>query len=72
MIALVGMKILLAGTVFGVPALAAVVAILLYGSAVASRKSYSCPACGEKAETEHMDAKRCNTCGAVLQEETEE
>ena len=48
--------ILLLGTVF-------------YLLSVQSRKSYACPACGERAHTEHMNAYRCNMCGAPLKEE---
>lgn len=49
--------------------IAGVIAVLLlYGLARASRKQYVCPQCGERIETEHLDAKRCSTCGAMLSE----
>ena len=40
--------------------------ILLYVLAVFSRKSYRCPQCGERLQTEYLDAKRCGMCGAPL------
>ncbi|MBN2312200.1 MAG: hypothetical protein JXR94_24690 [Candidatus Hydrogenedentes bacterium] len=49
---------------------AVVVGILgagLYLLSVRSRKQYRCPACGERLSVEHMEAKRCNLCGAPLE-----
>jgi len=34
--------------------------------AYASRRTYTCPTCGEKFQTEYLIAKRCSTCGALL------
>ena len=31
-----------------------------------SRKTYSCPRCGEQVTVELMEASRCNSCGAPL------
>ena len=45
------------------------VPIALYVFAVASRKSYRCPQCGEQITTEYLDAKHCNMCGAPLNQE---
>ena len=45
------------------------VVILLYISAVQSRKSYRCPQCGEMVRVEYMDASRCGMCGAPLKRE---
>ena len=42
--------------------------VLLYLRAVASRKRYACPKCGEKLSVELMKARRCNMCGAPLDE----
>ena len=39
---------------------------LLYSFAVASRRSYRCPQCGEELTTEYLKASRCNMCGAPL------
>lgn len=47
----------------------AVIAVLLYMRSVSSRKSYTCPQCGECMTVELMEASRCNTCGAPLQED---
>ncbi len=44
-------------------------AIIFYLRAVRSRKRYRCPQCGEAVSTEHMEAQRCNTCGAELRRE---
>ena len=43
--------------------------IIFYVFAVASRKSYRCPQCGERFTTEHLSAKRCGHCGAELERE---
>ena len=42
--------------------------VVLYVFSVSSRKSYSCPECGEQITTEYLNAKRCNMCGAPLQQ----
>ena len=44
-------------------------AVVFYVFAVASRKSYSCPQCGERCSTEYLDARRCGHCGAELRQE---
>ena len=41
--------------------------LLLYVVAVASRKSYTCPQCGERVRVEHMEASHCTMCGAPLE-----
>lgn len=46
-----------------------IVAVVCYHFAVKSRKSYSCPECGEKMEVEHMEASRCSMCGALLEKD---
>ncbi len=50
-----------------IPAGVVVLAILFYVLAVSSRRSYRCPQCGEKLQTEYLDAKRCGMCGAPLE-----
>jgi hypothetical protein len=45
------------------------VPIVLFLFAVASRRSYRCPQCGEPVTTEYLKAKRCNMCGAPLGKE---
>ncbi len=40
--------------------------VLVYVFAVASRRRYVCPKCGERVKVEHMRASRCNMCGAAL------
>ena len=42
--------------------------IVLYVFSVGSRRAYRCPQCGERITTEYLSAKRCNTCGAPLQQ----
>ena len=44
-------------------------AVVVYLFAVGSRKSYSCPQCGERVRTEYLEARRCGHCGAELQRE---
>ena len=56
-ILLVYVGILLAIVFFG---------ILFYTLSVQSRKTYTCPACGERVQMEHLEASHCNTCGAPL------
>lgn len=41
-------------------------AVLFYTLAVQSRKNYTCPACGERIQMEHLEASHCNMCGAPL------
>lgn len=41
-------------------------AALFYYLAVKSRKSYTCPECGEKMKVEHMETARCGVCGSLL------
>ena len=40
--------------------------IVFYLRAVASRKVYNCPQCGEVVRVELMRASHCNHCGAPL------
>jgi len=44
-------------------------AIVFVLRSIESRKGYSCPQCGERIVVELMDASRCNSCGAPLQQE---
>ena len=44
-------------------------AVLFFLRAVASRKQYRCPQCGEAVKTELMSASHCNMCGAPLKQE---
>ncbi len=44
-------------------------AITLYWFSVQSRRSFHCPACGERQQVEHMGAHHCNMCGAPLKED---
>ena len=46
-----------------------ILGLVFYFFAVQSRKTYRCPACGEKITTEYLDAKRCGMCGAELRRE---
>ena len=50
-----------------VPAGLVALGILFYVLAVSSRRRYRCPKCGEKLQTEYLDAKRCGMCGAPLE-----
>lgn len=50
--------------------LAGIAAVVLYILAVQSRKTYSCPNCGEKVATEFLEANRCGVCGSKLKEDT--
>lgn len=43
-------------------------ALLFYVLSVNSRKGYECPECGERIMVEHMEAARCNMCGAELKQ----
>ena len=43
--------------------------IIFYMFSRASRKSYSCPQCGERMTTEYLNATRCGHCGAELRRE---
>lgn len=49
-----------------------ILAGLVYTFAVRSRKSYTCPECGEKFKVEHMDTARCGMCGALVNQDKEE
>lgn len=40
--------------------------IVFFAFSLASRKSYSCPQCGERITTEYLDAEHCSMCGAPL------
>ncbi len=48
----------------------AVVAAICYYFAVKSRKTYTCPECGEKTKVEHMETSRCGMCGSLLKLDT--
>lgn len=50
--------------------LVALLALLFYTRAVASRRTYRCPHCGERVRVELMEAGHCNFCGTPLSEET--
>ncbi len=43
--------------------------MVFYIFAVASRRAYSCPQCGEHYTSEYLDARRCGHCGAELRRE---
>jgi ribosomal protein S27AE len=43
-----------------------ILAAVCYYFAVRSRKTYTCPECGEKTKVEHMDTARCGMCGSLL------
>jgi len=49
-----------------------ILAAFFYYLAVKSRKSYTCPECGEKIKVEHMDTARCGMCGSLLKQEGKE
>lgn len=49
----------------------AVIAGICYYFAVKSRKSYTCPECGEKVKVEHMETSRCGMCGSLLKQDQE-
>jgi ribosomal protein S27AE len=42
------------------------IGLTFYLISVQTRKRYTCPACGERLQTEHMNASHCNMCGAPL------
>ncbi|MBM9518915.1 hypothetical protein JWG39_03685 [Desulforhopalus vacuolatus] len=50
----------------------AVVAAVCYYFAVKSRKTYTCPECGEKVKVEQMETSRCGMCGSLLKKDKEE
>lgn len=49
-----------------------ILAALVYYFAVRSRKSYTCPECGEKFKVEHMETARCGMCGSQLKQDYKE
>ena len=49
-----------------------ILAAVFYYIAVRSRKTYTCPECGEKTKVEHMDTARCGMCGSLLHEDKKE
>jgi len=49
-----------------------ILAGIFYYFAVRSRKSYTCPECGEKITVEHMDTARCGMCGSLLEQDNKE
>jgi rRNA maturation endonuclease Nob1 len=51
---------------FGLLLLLAVVAGICWHFAVKSRKTYTCPECGERVKVEYMEASRCPMCGSQL------
>ena len=42
------------------------VLLLFWWLARSTRKTFTCPACGEKVVVEQLTAKRCPTCGTAL------
>ncbi len=44
----------------------AVLAVICYYFAVKSRKTYTCPECGEIIKVELMETSRCSMCGSLL------
>lgn len=51
------------GTIF---AIIFIIAYYFYAKAVASRKFYKCPVCGESFRVEQMSATNCKVCGAPI------
>lgn len=49
-----------------------IIAAICYYFAVKSRKSYTCPECGEKINVEYMEARHCGMCGALLNQDNKE
>jgi len=49
-----------------------ILAGLFYYLAVKSRKSYTCPECGEKTKVEYMNTTRCGMCGSLLKQDEKE
>ena len=45
---------------------------VFYYFAVKSRKTYTCPECGEQTKVEHMDTARCGMCGSLLEKDDKE
>ena len=50
----------------------AVIAAVCYYFSVKSKKTYTCPECGEKVKVEHMETTRCGVCGALLKQDEKE
>jgi len=46
----------------------AVIALLTYLYARSTRRTYTCPECGEQVKTEHSNASCCPVCGHNLKE----
>jgi len=46
-----------------------VAACICWYFAVKSRKTYTCPECGERIKVEYMEASRCNICGSQLNQD---
>lgn len=44
----------------------AVITAICYYFSVKSRKTYTCPECGEEVIVEHMETSRCGMCGSQL------
>ncbi|WP_417461414.1 hypothetical protein [Kordiimonas sp.] len=42
------------------------VGLIAFYFAYQSRRTFTCPSCGEKIQTEYLDAQRCSVCGATL------
>ena len=60
------MDILSAILLYVLIGMATLVPIVLFAFALASRRSYRCPRCGEQITTEYLDAQHCGMCGAPL------
>ena len=52
--------------------LIAFLAGFFYSLSVRSRKRYTCPSCGERIQTEHLDASHCSFCGTPLERRIED
>lgn len=57
-------------TAIGIPIV--IVSVIVYQRAIATRKFYKCPNCGETFRTELMDAKCCKVCGTYLENTDDE
>ena len=53
---------------FGAGAALLILGVLLFLRSRSSRRTYTCPHCGERVTVELMGAKHCNMCGAPLDE----
>jgi hypothetical protein len=62
------MEWLVGGLIYGLIGILILSPIVFYAFSFASRKAYLCPECGERMTAEYLKAKRCNMCGAPLQQ----